>query len=366
MDSNNIINGKSKSTPFWKVICGVVITYFLNLIISLLVYALWISLSLPDFSYLWLIMFVLIYVLSSNVLERNYGTTIGNIILRIKPSIEQTRKATRHFNLILSGIAIIIIIVANFFRSTNSDKVIENDYYEITIPGDWHAMQITEKNPVLYSIAIGKDQEKIAWLNTVNYNISGLSFDALTGLVLGGLDRNDISDVEFKETKYQDCEATEINGVINGVQLRIIVFLAPSGKLSYIMAQNMSRQEFGNLLLKVHLKDTQSSFADFDDVWKEYSGDNLEWNINQEIEEGLILEGWKYNKLTNTIYMNLILDADDDAIKTYFNDEENRDNFINVIMENQMLIQIAKNYNKSALITIKNNSGDIILSLPAK
>lgn len=366
---NNSINNKSQSTPFWKIICGSIINLLLIFITSSFIYSLWIMFGLPEFSYLWLIMFVLTSVLFSNILKRNYGTTIGNIILRIRPTDDQTQKATLCSYIILLGVALIAIIASNLSRTANSDRVdenvVENDYYEITIPNEWNVKQITENNPLLYCIAIGINPEKSACLFTINYNISDVPFDALTSLALGGLNRNNISDAEFKEIEYQKCKATKIKGVVNGIQLETIVFIAPSGKLSYIMAQNMSEQEFDNLLSKVHLKNTQSPYADFDEVWKQFYGDNLECNIYQEMGNGVTLEGWRYDKQNNIISMSIILDAEDNDIKTFFNDNKNKDVFISELKEANIMMQIAKNYNKSILIAIKNPSGNKILSLPA-
>ena len=362
MNKNTYIDTQVDSVPFWKVICSSILDIVLLIIISILIYTLWIIAGLPNTS--WIIIFVITSVIISVIIKRCCGTTLGNLILRIKPSDSQINKATLYNYAILSIIAIIVIISSNYSKTAKNDRIIENEYYEISIPNGWEANQIAEDNSVLSCIAVEMNPEKSAYFYTINYNISGLPFDSLISLAIGGLNRNNISDAQIKEINYHNCEATEIKGTINGNPIKIIVFLAPSGKLSYIISQSLSEQEFDQLLSNVHLKNTNTPFADFDEIWKQFYGENLECKIYQEIEDGLTLEGWKYDKENNTVSMNLICNADSSDIEAYFNDTEERNYFISEMTKGQVMPQIAKNYNKSVLIILKDTTGNTILSLP--
>lgn len=381
MNTNTNMDKTFNSVPFWKVLCGSVINIVLILMISELIYVVWKLMGIPDFSYLWPILILISSVLLS-VVRLSYGRSLGFIILGINSSASQDKIATLCSNGIIYGIAFTMIAMPYLSKSDSgitendysaitvdngysADQIIENDYYNITVPSGWSAEESTERNPLLYCIVVGKDSNNNALFFTDNYNTSGISFDALTAMVLGGFDRGNFQNIEVKETEFQNCKAVRVDGTLNGIQTETIIFLAPSGRLSYIMNQNLSEQEFDSLLSGVHLKDTQSPFADFDAVWKHFCGDKLESKIYQIIEEGLYLEGWKYDKQNNTVSMNIVFETDANSIRDFFNESENKNNFINGMCQaSEVMIHLANNYNKSILITIKDVNGNAVLSLP--
>ena len=350
------------SVPFWKVICGSILNLLLLLLISSLIYAVWIISGLPDFSSLWIIFIIITSVLLS-VIKRRYGRTLGDAILRINPSENQTNKATLWTYGIFWGIAIAIIAIANIFKSDS--RVSENDYYAITIPNGWNAHQITERNPLLYCVALEKDSNKGVSFCTVNYNTTGISLESLTAMILGGFSRSNTQDIEVKDIEFQACKAVRVDGTLNGIQTKTIIFLSPSGKLSYILGSNLNDQEFESLLSGVHLKNTHSPYADFDACWKSFYGDNLECNIYQKIEDGLYLEGWKYDKTNDVVSMNILFETDAITIQDFFKNSENKDYFTSEICRHsEVMTKVANNYNKTLLITIKDADGKPILSLP--
>lgn len=361
MESNNNTNtNPNQSTPYWKIVCATLANFVLACVTSSILYVLWLIINLPNFGFLWLIMFVISDVILKSGWKRYYGTTLGDKMLRIKPSDNQTNIVT----LILLLICVNVIFVANIFN--DKDNTVENDYYEISVPKGWNAECMPE-NKTLYGISmVSQGTEKLAYFMTVNYDTSGIPIEVLANMVLGGMNRAAISDLDVKEIEFQNQDALQITGKLNEAMLEVIVFLSPLGKLSYIMAVNMSEGEVENLLSNVHLKNIQTPFADFDEVWNQFYGKNEECAINQSVDDGIILEGWKYDKQACCLYLNLVIDSAANDIKTLFEDPENKELFINDISNGQIFLFIAKNYNKHMFINIKDMAGDIVLTLPCQ
>ncbi len=360
MESNNKITPNNiKPASFWKIICAAFIDIVIVTIASSLIYTIWLMLGLPDFSYLWLTLFVLTSMFISTYIKYRDGSTPGNRLLRISPSNNQT-------NMAIIIIVIFVFIVTFIYSSfRNKSTIIENDYYEVTLPDGWITDNIATNNPTLYCISASNPANNTtAYFFTVNYDTSGIPMDALTNMVLGGLNRADISDLDIKDIEFQGCKAKKITGTSNTTQLELIVFLAPSGKLSYIFAQNMDEKDVDNLLSNIHVKNIQTPFADFEEVWKQFYGDNYDWTIYQPIADGIVLEGWKYDKHEGRLYMNLIIESDANDIKTMFEDNETKELFKNDLCNGQIMTFLAKNYNKQMLINIKDSSGNEVLSLP--
>lgn len=348
-------------TPFWKCICSTFVEILIALIISTVIFAIWLIIGLPNFNYLSIIIFVLISALLTNIVKKQCGKTVGDMICRINPSESMRQKA--YFW--TYGIIVAICILVTVFSPTSSvNNMIENDTYELSIPNGWQAQLVTDQNPVLECIAVGIDPQNCAYLFTVNYNTTGVSLDDMTAMILGGFSRASASDVKTEDTKFQGIIAKRITSVLQNAPVEIIAFYAPNGKFGYIMSQNLSAEDRAKILSNIRLKSTPTPYADFNAVWKNFYGDNLECNINQPIDDVITLEGWKYDPTNSDVTMKIIINASTDNISDYFNNPDAKNEFIEGIAAGQIMGKLAQNYNMSVSIVIKDNFGNEVMTLP--
>lgn len=353
---------KLEETPLWKCICSSFIDLLIAFVISTIIYVIWITVGIPSFDRLWLIIFVLVSVLLSSMVKHQCGKTIGDMVCRINPPESMRRKA--NFWTYGAIVVIALLIIVSSPTSSNSD-LIENDTYGLSIPSGWQAQHISDNAPVLECIAIGKNPQNCAYLFTINYNTTGVSLNDMTSMILGGFNRAAVTDIKTEDTKFQRIAAKKITSVLNNAPVEIIAFYAPNGKFCYIMSQNLSVDDRDKVLSNIKLKSTSLPYADFESVWKNFYGDNLEFDINQPIDEGIVLEGWKYNRSKSAVSMKLIIDASPEDIKAFFNDSVAKSQFIEGILSGQIMEKVAKNYNKSVSIVIKDFSGSEVMTLPA-
>lgn len=201
-------------------------------------------------------------------------------------------------------------------------------------------------------------------LFTINYNTTGIPLDKMCDMVLGGFYRANVPDIKISDTNFKGILAKKITGTIEGKKIEIIAFYSPSSKFSYVMSQDLLNKELERILDNVTLKGNKTPFVDFDTIWKHFYGDKNEWDINQPIDEGFVLEGWNYDRDANKLQMKLILDLDATEIKIALENQDFAERFIEEMSEGQILIPLAKNYGKVIEIIIKDKNGNIAVSLP--
>lgn len=346
----------------WKIVCATILDNLIfPFILSSLLMAIWLMIGLPNFKYLWIILFVASSFILNNGLKNATGYSIGAKVFKCNTDSLQSKNTKNWIFGIFILICLAIIWLAPLASNTST---IENDYYSIKVPGGMKAQEIKDGIPMIECLAVGDDVNKCAMAFTINYNTTGITLETMCDMVLGGFNRANVPDVKVYDIEFKGQPAKKITGTLEGQNIEIIAFYSPSGKFSYFMSQGLSQKDSDQILANLTLKNKKTPFVDFETVWNHFYGDKDEWDIYQPIDEGLVLEGWKYDRNAGKLLMKLCIANSSNEIQTVCANPEFAEQFVKDISMGQVMIPLARNYGKLVEIILKDENGNIAYTLP--